>query len=88
MADDDVIERAMVANGYTIKKHGGAFRWGVARPLEDKARVTLVYLCLKEVNPDSEVSIREVEGFAYALGVLPKKWLMRLRTTAILLILG
>ena len=38
MADNDVFERAMVANGYTIKKHGGAFRWGVARPLEDKAR--------------------------------------------------
>ncbi len=27
MADDDVVERAMVANGYTINKHGGAFRW-------------------------------------------------------------
>ncbi len=51
----------MVANGYTINKHGGAFSWGVARSLEDKARVALVYLCLKEVNPDSEVLIREVE---------------------------
>jgi hypothetical protein len=41
MADNDVVERAMVTNGYTINKHGGAFRWGVARLLEDKARVAL-----------------------------------------------
>ena len=61
MADDGVVERAMVANGYTINKHGGAYRQGVARPLEDKVRVALVYLRLKEENPDKEVSIRKVE---------------------------
>jgi hypothetical protein len=61
MADDGVVERAMVANGYTINQHGGAYRQGVAWPLKDKARVALVYLCLKEANPDAEVSIREVE---------------------------
>ena len=61
MADDGVVERAMVANGYTINQHGGAYCQGVARPLEDKARVALVYLRLKEENPDKEVSIRVVE---------------------------
>ena len=88
MADDGIIEQAMVANGYTIKKHGGAFCWGVTWPLEDKARVALVYLCLKEENPDSEVSIRKVEWLGKCSWGFAKKWLMRLRTTAILLILG
>ncbi len=84
MVDNGVIERAMVANGYTINNHGGAFCWGVTWPLEDKVRLVLVYLCLKEVNPDSEVLIREVKwlgecsrsersnGLPNCLGILPK----------------
>ena len=53
MADDGIIEQAMVTNGYTINKHGGAFHWGNVWSLEDNVRVALVNLHLKEVNPDS-----------------------------------
>ena len=67
MADDDVVELAMVANGYTINQHSGAYCQGVAWPLEDKARVVLLYLPLKEENPDKEVSIREVEWLGECL---------------------
>jgi hypothetical protein len=44
MSDNGTIEVAMVANGYSYNQNGGAYRNGVARPLEDKARVAGVYL--------------------------------------------
>ncbi len=58
MADNGVVERAMIANGCSINRNGGAYHHGVTRPLEDKARVAGVYLSLKEENPN--VSVQEV----------------------------
>ncbi len=77
MADDGVVEWAMIANGYTINQNGGAFRHGVARPLEDKARVAGVYLTMKEENPN--VSVREVSWVSRCGRAFGKNALRRLR---------
>ena len=63
MVDDGVIDRAMVANGYTINQNGGTHRNGVARPIEDKSRVTGVYLELlaaAKADPTKVVTVQEV----------------------------
>ena len=63
MVDDGVIDHAMVANGYTINQNGGTYRNGVARPIEDKARVAGVYLELlaaAEADPTKVVTVQEV----------------------------
>ena len=42
--------------GYTFNSAGGAYRDGIARPLEDKIRVAEIYLEMREIDPN--VSIR------------------------------
>ncbi len=44
--------------GYTFNSAGGAYRYGVARPFEDKIRVAEIYLEMREINPN--VSTRAV----------------------------
>ena len=63
MADEGVIDCSMVANGYTINQNGGTYQNGVARPIEDKVRVTGVYLemlAAAEADPTKDVSVPEV----------------------------
>lgn len=58
-SSSSIISDSLTAAGFKFNTHGGAYRSGKSKSLEDKATVARLYLSMKEKN-DGKTSIRQL----------------------------